>query len=54
MLANVKDVLKANRDLAGNVVIATFGGGQFDNQKNNAGMGFFKGVSLQLVCEVRE
>jgi hypothetical protein len=54
MLDNVKAVLKANRTLAGNVLITRFTGGEFDNQRNTNGMGFFKGVSLRLECEVRE
>ena len=54
MLDNVKGILKANRTLADKVLITRFAGGEFDNMKNNKGMGFFKGVSLRLECEVRE
>ena len=54
MLDNVKGVLKANRTLSDKVLITRFSGGEFDNQKNNQGIGFFKGVSLRLECEVRE
>jgi len=54
MLSNVKDVLKENRTLSDNVVVTRFDGGDFENQKATGGLGFFKGVSLKLNCEVRE
>ena len=54
MLANVKEVLKSNRDLGEEVLVTRFTGGSFDNQKNIEGLGFFKGVSIGLQCEVRE
>jgi hypothetical protein len=54
MLANVKDVLKENRTLSDKVVVTRFEGGDFQNQKNDSGLGFFKGVSVKLNCEVRE
>ena len=53
MLDNVKAVLKANRTLSDKVLITRFAGG-FDNMKNDKGIGFFKGVSLRIECEVRE
>jgi hypothetical protein len=54
MLANVKNVLKANRTLSDNVVVTRFDGGDFQNQENTNGLGFIKGVSIRLNCEVRE
>ncbi|MAH50645.1 hypothetical protein CMI37_32800 [Candidatus Pacearchaeota archaeon] len=54
MLSNVKDVLKANRTLSDKVVVTRFDGGDFQNQKNTGGLGFFKGVSIRINCEVRE
>ena len=54
MLGNVKEVIKENRTISDNVLITTFQGGSFDNQKNNRGIGFFKGVSMRIQCEVRE
>lgn len=54
MLGNVKEVMKENRTISDKVLITTFAGGSFDNQKNNRGIGFFKGVSMRIQCEVRE
>ena len=54
MLANVKNVLKANRSLDDEVVITRFDGGEFQNQQDTNNLGFFKGVSIRLNCEVRE
>lgn len=54
MIGNVKEVLKENRTISDNVLVTTFTGGSFDNQKNDRGLGFFKGVSLRIQCEVRE
>ena len=36
------------------VLYFQFVGGEFDNQKNTSGLGFFKGVSLNIDCEVKE
>ena len=54
MLGKVKEVLKDNKTLSDNVLYFKFGTGEFDNQKNTAGLGFFKGVSLTIDCEVKE
>jgi hypothetical protein len=54
MLGKVKEVLKENKTLNDTVLYFKFGGGEFDNQKNTAGLGFFKGVSLTIDCEVKE
>jgi hypothetical protein len=54
MLGAVKEVLKENKTLSNNVLYFKFGPGEFDNQKNTAGLGFFKGVSLTIDCEVKE
>jgi hypothetical protein len=54
MLGKVKEVLKENKKLNDTVLYFKFGGGEFDNQKNTSGLGFFKGVSLSLDCEVKE
>ena len=54
ILGNVKEVLKENRTINNKVLISYFTGGDFDNQKNTTGLGFFKGVSVKLQCEVRE
>jgi hypothetical protein len=54
MLGKVKEVLKENKTLSNNVLYFKFVGGEFDNQKNTAGLGFFKGVSLVIDCEVKE
>jgi len=54
MLGKVKAVLKSNRTLSDNVLITRFTGGDFDNQQNTGNLGFFKGVSIKLECEVRE
>ena len=54
MLGKVKEVLKEKKTLNNKVLYYKFGSGEFDNQKNTAGLGFFKGVSLTLDCEVKE
>ena len=54
MIGKVKEVIKENRTINDNVLVTTFRGGTFDNQKNDRGLGFFKGVSLRIQCEVRE
>jgi hypothetical protein len=54
MLGKVKEVLKGDRTLNGTCVNTAFLGGNFDNQKQTDGLGFFKGVSIRLQCEVRE
>ena len=54
LLGNVKEVLKENRTLSDTVLVTAFTGGDFDNQKNTSGLGFFKGVSVKIQCEVRE
>ena len=54
LLGNVKEVLKENRTLSDTVLVTSFTGGDFDNQKNTSGLGFFKGVSVKIQCEVRE
>tara|TARA_E500000178_G_C16638055_1_gene580690 strand:+ start:136 stop:576 length:441 start_codon:yes stop_codon:yes gene_type:complete len=54
MLGKVKEVLKLNRTISDTVLITRFLGGNFDNQKLTDGIGFFKGVSVKLQCEVRE
>ena len=54
MLGKVKEVLKEKKTLNDKVLYFKFGSGEFDNQKNTAGLGFFKGVSLTLDCEVKE
>jgi|TARA_R100000482_G_scaffold3016_1_gene1138 hypothetical protein len=54
MLGKVKEVLKQNRTISDNVLVTRFLGGSFDNQKQTDGLGFFKGVSIKLQCEVRE
>jgi len=46
--------MKENRTLSDTVLITRFLGGDYDNQKNTSGLGFFKGVSIRLQCEVRE
>ena len=52
LLQNVKEVLKANRQLNSTVLVTRFLGGEFDSAKVKEG--FLKGVSLRLECEVRE
>jgi|TARA_B100001939_G_scaffold307713_1_gene287929 hypothetical protein len=54
MLGKVKEVLKENKTLDNNVLYFKFTSGVFDNQKNTSGLGFFKGVSLNIDCEVKE
>jgi|TARA_Y100000361_G_C11101880_1_gene312388 hypothetical protein len=54
LLGNVKEVLKENRTISDTVLVTAFTGGDFDNQKNTSGLGFFKGVSVKIQCEVRE
>jgi hypothetical protein len=54
MLGNVKEVIKDNDTLSDTVLYWQFGTGEFDNQKNTAGLGFFKGVSLSLLCQIKE
>ena len=54
ILGNVKEVLKENKTLDDTILYFQFGSGTFDNQKNTSGLGFFKGVSLTLDCEVKE
>lgn len=54
MLGKVKEVLKNSRDLNGTCLNTAFLGGNFDNQKETSGLGFLKGVSIKLQCEVRE
>ena len=54
LLVKVKEVMKENRTLSDTVLITRFLGGDYDNQKNTSGLGFFKGVSIRLQCEVRE
>jgi|TARA_R100000482_G_scaffold117529_1_gene61151 hypothetical protein len=54
MLGKVKEVLKEKKTLNDTVLYYKFTGGEFDNQKNTAGLGFFKGVSLTIDCEVKE
>tara|TARA_R100000773_G_scaffold44610_1_gene46529 strand:- start:4380 stop:4820 length:441 start_codon:yes stop_codon:yes gene_type:complete len=54
MLGKVKEVFKENKTLNDTVLYFQFGPGEFDTQKNTAGLGFFKGVSLRLQCEVKE
>lgn len=56
-LSKVKEVLKktANRTLNNTVLITTFAGGRFENQKTEGKRGaFYKGVSIKLKAEVRE
>jgi hypothetical protein len=50
----VKEVLKDNKTLNGNVLYYKFGDGKFDNMRNEEGIGFFKGISLRIDCEVQE
>ena len=52
LLQKVKEVLKENRTLNDSVLITRFEGGEFDNAEGEDG--FFKGVSIELECEVRE
>ena len=54
ILGNVKEVLKENKTLDDVVLYFQFGSGTFDNQKNTSGLGFFKGVSLTLQCQIKE
>jgi len=54
ILGNVKEVLKENKTLEDVILYFQFGSGEFDNQKNTAGLGFFKGVSLTLECQIKE
>lgn len=54
ILGNVKEVLKENKTLEDTILYFQFGSGQFDNQKNTSGLGFFKGVSLTLQCQIKE
>ena len=54
ILGNVKEVLKENKTLDDTILYFQFGSGQFDNQKNTSGLGFFKGVSLTLQCQIKE
>ena len=54
MLGKVKEVLKENKTLDDKVLYFQFGPGTFDTQKNTAGLGFFKGVSLSLQCQIKE
>ena len=54
LLGNVMAVLKDNKTLSDTVLYFQFGGGTFENQKNTAGLGFFKGVSLTLECQIKE
>tara|TARA_R110000796_G_scaffold19549_3_gene58657 strand:+ start:251 stop:691 length:441 start_codon:yes stop_codon:yes gene_type:complete len=54
ILGNVKEVMKENKTLDGTILYFQFGSGEFDNQKNTAGLGFFKGVSLTLECQLKE
>jgi len=51
-LAKVKEVLKGKRNLNNKVLITQFGGGEYENGQTSEG--FFLGVSLDLICEVRE
>ena len=53
MLGKVKEVLKENKTLSNTVLYFQFVGGEFDNQKNTSGLGFFKGGSLNIDCEVK-
>jgi len=53
-LGKVKEVLKDNKTLGGNVLYYKFTSGKFDNMRNENGLGFFKGVSLNIDCEVKE
>ena len=54
ILGNVKEVLKENKTLDDTILYFQFGSGTFDNQKNTSGLGFFKGVSLTLQCQIKE
>jgi len=54
LLGNVKEVVKDYKTLNGKVLYWQFGNGEFDNQKNTTGLGFFKGVSLSLLCQIKE
>ncbi len=54
LLGNVKEVMKDNKTINEKVLYFQFTSGEFDNQKNTSGLGFFKGVSLGLRCQVKE
>ena len=54
MLGKVKEVLKDNKTLNNKVLYWKFGPGRFQNKQNTTGLGFFKGVSLNIDCEVKE
>tara|TARA_R100001244_G_scaffold85077_1_gene65276 strand:- start:293 stop:733 length:441 start_codon:yes stop_codon:yes gene_type:complete len=54
ILGNVKEVMKENKTLDDTILYFQFGSGTFDNQKNTSGLGFFKGVSLTLQCQIKE
>ena len=51
---SLENVPGSTKTLSNNVLYFKFGPGEFDNQKNTAGLGFFKGVSLTIDCEVKE
>jgi len=59
LLKTVKTVIKANRAMDGMVKMIWFKGGTFENAKGkgrggDSEIGFFKGVTLKLRCEIRE
>lgn len=52
LFQKIKEILKGDRQLNNKVQVTRFKGGEFDNAQNDEG--FFKGVSINLECEVRE
>ena len=50
----VSESLVENKTLDDTILYFQFGSGTFDNQKNTSGLGFFKGVSLTLQCQIKE